>query len=47
MSTTIQRLKLLTEENNEDASITVEDLYDKFGNASGTKVMLLIPFTYK
>jgi sensor histidine kinase YesM len=47
MSTTIQRLKLLTEENNEDASITVEDLYDKFGNASGTKVKLLIPFTYK
>ena len=47
MSTTIQRLKLLTEENHEDASITVEDLYDKFGNASGTKVNILIPFTYK
>jgi len=47
MTTTMQRLKLLTEENHEDASITVEDLYDKFGNASGTKVKILIPFTYK
>jgi sensor histidine kinase YesM len=47
MSTTIQRLKLLTEEKQEDASITVEDLYDKFGNAAGTKVKILIPFTYK
>ncbi len=44
MGITRERLEMLNEDINEGFSVKIVDLYDEKGNATGTKVELLIHF---
>lgn len=45
MKITEDRLKIINEINNSRLSVTITDLKDEFGNATGTKVELFVPLT--
>ena len=46
MSLTEQRLKLTNQQGERSPSIDIEDLYDSKGEALGTRIYIIIPFTY-
>ena len=46
MSLTEQRLKLTHQPGERSPSIDIEDLYDSKGEAAGTRIYIIIPFTY-
>jgi LytS/YehU family sensor histidine kinase len=41
-----QRLRILSEQNNQSYSYEIEDLYDLAGNPSGTKIVVSFPFKH-